>query len=63
MSWLPFVLIFLAFPVTPLVVNRLRHTPENTEPGVGTQHIATAGTVIQLVLLVLGFGLLVPRWL
>lgn len=63
MSYLPWVLIALAFPVTPLVVNWIRHRPKYLEEGVGSQHIATAGTVVQMILLCLGLALLVPRWL
>jgi len=62
-SALPFVLIFLAFPVTPLLVNWLQRTPEDAEPGVGARRLAVAGTIVRLVLLVVGFALLVPRWL
>lgn len=61
MNVLPWVLIVLAFPVTPLVVNWIRHRPRYLDQG--TQHIASIGTGIQMILLCLGLALLVPRWL
>lgn len=61
MNILPYILIFIGFPVVPIVVHYLRHTPKNTAPGVGTQHILMIGLLIQLLFIGSGFGLLIAR--
>ena len=58
MAILGWILIILGFPITPIVVNVIRHLPKNTEPGVGTQHIAITGMLIQALLIGSGIGLL-----
>ncbi len=63
MSALPWILILLAWPVTPLVVSRLKRPLDDVEPEGETQLVAKVGAMVQLVLLVVGFALLVPRWL
>ena len=58
---LPYILIFIGFPVVPAVVNYIRHTPKNTRPGVGTQHILLTGLLIQMIFIGSGVGILHSR--
>jgi hypothetical protein len=57
------LLVLLAWPITPVVVNWLRHRPHNLEPGVGTQHIVVAGVIAQVLLLAGGVGVFIADWL
>ena len=58
MAILGWTLIVLGFPITPIVVNVIRHLPKNTEPGVGTQHISIIGMFFQTLLIGSGIGIL-----
>jgi hypothetical protein len=58
MAILGWTLIILGFPITPIVVNAIRHLPKNSEPGVGTQHISIIGMLCQALLIGSGIGML-----
>lgn len=53
--------MLLAWPVTSLVINYIRHLPRYTQPGVGTQHILFVGLLLQIALFGTGLGLLIAR--
>ena len=59
MHILPYILILIGFPVVPIVVHLIRHSPENTKSGVGTQHIVLTGLLIQMLFVGSGIGLLI----
>ena len=52
------ILLITAFPVVPIIVNMIRHSEKNTQPGIGTQHIAIIGFLIQAVLIGAGIGII-----
>ena len=58
LNYVPYILIFIVFPVVPIIVNYMRHTPKNTASGVGTQHILLIGMFIQMLFIGSGVGLL-----
>ena len=58
MNYFPYILILIGFPVIPIIVNYLRHTPKNTELGVGTQHIVLIGLGLQALFIATGVGVL-----
>ncbi len=57
----PYLLIIGGWPITSIVVNYIRHRPKYLKPGVGTQHIALIGMIIQFSLIGAGIAWLLSE--
>lgn len=62
-EYLPYILIFLGWPITSLITSYIRHRPRYLKSGVGTQHILLIGMIVMMAFIGAGVGLYInDKW-